>query len=95
MFAFVLPYVSRDFNDLFMVHAAILAVLFLISFFTLRRGPRTEEPSPGIRVMSMALTAPSDQFSRLRARVRSAQRTLGNNRSGELSALHVGLRSAV
>lgn len=55
MFAFVLPYASRDFNDLFMVHAAILAVLFLISFFTLRRGPRTEEPSPGIRVMSMAL----------------------------------------
>ena len=33
----VLPYVSRDFNDLFMIHAAILAVLFMISFFTLRQ----------------------------------------------------------
>src|SRR5215211_7413685 len=28
----VLPYASRDFNDLFMIHAAILAVLFMISF---------------------------------------------------------------
>src|SRR5215213_771018 len=26
----VLPYASRDFNDLFMIHAAILTVLFLI-----------------------------------------------------------------
>src|SRR4051812_43128382 len=31
--ALTLPYVSRDFNDLFMIHAAILAVLFMISFF--------------------------------------------------------------
>ena len=37
-----------------MIHAAILAVLFMISFFTLRRG-RAEERSPGIRVMSVAL----------------------------------------
>ena len=27
--ALVLPFVSRDFNDLFMIHAAILAVLFM------------------------------------------------------------------
>src|SRR5262249_45339193 len=33
----VLPYASRDFNDMFMVHAAILSVLFMISFFTLRK----------------------------------------------------------
>lgn len=51
----ILPYASRDFNDLFMVHAAILSALFMVSFFTLRRGPRQEEPSPGIRVMSAAL----------------------------------------
>ena len=48
----VLPYVSRDFNDLFMIHAAILAVLFMISLFTLRKG---EEGKLGIRVMSVAL----------------------------------------
>jgi diguanylate cyclase (GGDEF)-like protein len=51
----VLPYVSRDFNDLFMIHTAILAVLFMISFFTLRRGLHGQEASPGIRVMSVAL----------------------------------------
>src|SRR6185295_2056825 len=27
--SFALPYVSRDFNDLFMIHAAILSVLFM------------------------------------------------------------------
>ena len=47
-----LPYLSRDFNDLFMIHAAILAVLFMISFFTLRKG---EEAKFGIRVMLVAL----------------------------------------
>src|SRR5215211_1699091 len=51
----VLPYASRDFNDLFMIHAAILAVLFMISFFTLRQGQRGEEASTGIRVMLAAL----------------------------------------
>ena len=53
--SFILPYASRDFNDLFMVHAAILSALFLIAFVTLRRGLREEESSPGIRVMSVAL----------------------------------------
>ena len=53
--ALVLPHASTDFNDLFMIHSAILAVLFLVAFFTLRRGPRLEEPSQGIRVMSVAL----------------------------------------
>jgi diguanylate cyclase (GGDEF)-like protein len=51
----VLPYASADFNDLFMIHAAILSVLFMVSFLTLRRGRRPEEPSQGIRVMSAAL----------------------------------------
>ena len=62
MLALVLPYVSRDFNDQFMVHAAIMSGLFLISFVTLVRGPRTEEPGPGIRVMSMALLLLSISF---------------------------------
>jgi diguanylate cyclase (GGDEF)-like protein len=51
----ILPYASHDFNDLFMIHAAIMSALFMVAFFTLRRGPRPEEPSPGIRVMSAAL----------------------------------------
>jgi diguanylate cyclase (GGDEF)-like protein len=50
----VLPYASRDFNDLFMVHAAILAVLFMSSLFILRKGQR-EVTASGIRVMSVAL----------------------------------------
>jgi len=50
--AFVLPYVSSDFNDLFMIHAAILATLFMIAFFTLRK---SGEKSPGIQLMSVAL----------------------------------------
>jgi diguanylate cyclase (GGDEF)-like protein len=53
--ALLLPYLSRDFNDLFMIHAAIMSVLFVISFSTLYKRPRSEDPSPGIRVMSMAL----------------------------------------
>lgn len=53
--ALILPYASSDFNDLFMIHAAIMAALFLVSFFTLRRKRNSEEPSPGIRVMSTAL----------------------------------------
>jgi diguanylate cyclase (GGDEF)-like protein len=50
-----LPYASFDFNDVFMIHAPLMAVLFMISFFALRNGPHSEEPSPGIRVMSAAL----------------------------------------
>jgi diguanylate cyclase (GGDEF)-like protein len=53
--ALVLPYASRDFNDLFMVHAGILSVLFMVSYFTLRAGTRAEEKTPGIQVMSVAL----------------------------------------
>ena len=51
----VLPYASLDFNDLFMMHAAILSVLFMVSYFILRFGTRAEERTPGIRVMSVAL----------------------------------------
>jgi len=48
----VLPHASRDFNDLFMIHAAILASLFLVAFFSIRSQPN---PTPGIRLMSAAL----------------------------------------
>ena len=50
-----LPRASRDFNDLFMIHAVILAVLFLASYFTLRSAPHSVEARPGMRVMSTAL----------------------------------------
>ncbi len=53
--AALLPQMSLDFNDLFMVHATTIAALFATSFFTLRSGSRSAEPSPGIRVMSAAL----------------------------------------
>lgn len=49
----LLPFLSNDFNDLFMVHATIMAVMFATSFFTLRFG--VAGPSPGTSVMSVAL----------------------------------------
>jgi diguanylate cyclase len=49
----LLPFLSPDFNDLFMVHATIMALLFATSFFTLRFG--VAGPSPGTSVMSVAL----------------------------------------
>src|ERR1700752_34777 len=48
-----LPFLSSDFNDLFMVHAAIMAGLYAPSFLVIHW--RKIEPSPGIRVMSTAL----------------------------------------
>jgi diguanylate cyclase (GGDEF)-like protein len=51
----VLPFASHDFNDLFTIHAAILSVLFMGSYFTLRRGTRAQRKTPGIQVMSVAL----------------------------------------
>ena len=53
--ALVLPYLSRDFNDLFMIHAVVMAGLFSTAFVTLRKGFKSDEPSAGIRVMSTAL----------------------------------------
>jgi len=53
--ALVLPYASHDFNDLFMVHSAILASLFIAAFITLHRGCKGEARSAGVRVMLTAL----------------------------------------
>ena len=53
--ALVLPYLSRDFNDLFMIHAVVMAGLFSTAFITLRKGFKSDEPTAGIRVMSTAL----------------------------------------
>ncbi len=53
--ALVLPHASRDFNDLFMIHAVIVATLFATAFVTLRKGFKSDEHSAGLRVMSTAL----------------------------------------
>jgi diguanylate cyclase (GGDEF)-like protein len=54
LLAIVLPYVSSDFNDLFMFQAAILAGFFFASALTLWPALR-EHGSPGLRVMTTAL----------------------------------------
>jgi diguanylate cyclase len=51
----LLPRLSSDFNQLFMVHASIVAVLFATSLYILWSGMRSQEPSPGIQVMFAAL----------------------------------------
>jgi diguanylate cyclase (GGDEF)-like protein len=53
--ALVLPYVSRDFNDLFMIHAVIVAVLFFVAFLMLLGGFKRRERTQGVRVMLTAL----------------------------------------
>jgi diguanylate cyclase len=53
--ALVLPYASRDFNDLFMIHSALMAALFMTAFSTLRKAFKSEELSAGLRVMAAAL----------------------------------------
>ena len=53
--AVALPYASRDFNDLFMIHAVVVAALFMTALCTLRRGFKPDEPSAGVRVMATAL----------------------------------------
>lgn len=54
LMAMFLPYLFRDFNDLFMVHSVTMAALFALSFFTLRTSDRAGR-TPGVRVMSAAL----------------------------------------
>lgn len=53
--AAVLPYLSSDFNDLFMVQATVMAGLFAASFIALLPALRRSESTPGLRVMSAAL----------------------------------------
>jgi diguanylate cyclase (GGDEF)-like protein len=53
--ALALPWVSADFNDLFIVQAAVMAALFAVSFVALWPAWRYRETSPGLRIMSMAL----------------------------------------
>ena len=58
----VLPFLSNDFNNLFMVQAAILAALFAASFIVLLPAVKRENSSPGLRVMGAALILLSFDF---------------------------------
>ena len=53
--AIVLPYLSADFNDLFMVQATIVSGLFIASGLTLLPAFRQDHSSPGLRVMLVAV----------------------------------------
>src|SRR6266550_1710576 len=55
LLAALLPRLSPDFNDLFMVQAIIMAALFAASFMALVPAFNRRESSPGLRVMSAAL----------------------------------------
>ena len=50
-----LPFVSADFNDLFMIQATIVAFMFGASFIALRPAFSRHQSSPGLRVMLAAL----------------------------------------
>ena len=78
-----------------MIHSAILAVLFLVSFFTLRKGPRLEEPSPGIRVMSVALLLLAIGFLHYVPVFGARKGLLGITVPLRIFAVHVDFRSAV
>jgi diguanylate cyclase (GGDEF)-like protein len=54
LLALALPFLSLDFNDLFMVQASVMAGLFAASFLALRPARRLQS-SPGLRIMSAAL----------------------------------------
>jgi len=60
--AIVLPYLSADFNDLFMVQATLMAALFAGSFIALMPALRRRETTPGLRVMSASLILLSIDF---------------------------------
>lgn len=60
--ALLLPHASTDFNNLFMIHATILAGLFLTAFFALRPARKRASASPGTHVMSAALILLSIDF---------------------------------
>jgi diguanylate cyclase (GGDEF)-like protein len=53
--AILLPYFSRDFNDLFMVQATIMAGLFVVSGLNLWPAFREDHTRPGLRVMLVAV----------------------------------------
>src|SRR5881227_3076814 len=57
-----LPFLSNDFNNLFMVQATIMAGLFTASFIVMFPAIRRDKSSPGLRVMAAALILLSLDF---------------------------------
>src|SRR5260370_11349785 len=57
-----LPYLPADFNDLFTLQAAIMAVLFLTSFIVFRPALRRPEASHGFRLMCAAFCLLTSDF---------------------------------
>jgi diguanylate cyclase (GGDEF)-like protein len=55
LLAILLPYFSRDFNDLFMVQATIMSGLFVVSGFSIWPAFREDRTRPGLRVMLVAV----------------------------------------
>jgi diguanylate cyclase (GGDEF)-like protein len=55
LLAVALPQLSTDFNDLFMVQATVMAILFAGSFIALWPMLRQRETTPGLRIMTAAL----------------------------------------
>jgi len=53
--AAALPHLSDDFNNLFIVQASLMALLFAAALYTLGPARRRGHVSPGVRVMSAAL----------------------------------------
>jgi diguanylate cyclase (GGDEF)-like protein len=53
--AVVLPWLSTDFNRLFIVHTGIIGALFGWSFYSLQPARARGQSSPGLKVMSIAL----------------------------------------
>ncbi|MGA9998192.1 MAG: GGDEF domain-containing protein [Pyrinomonadaceae bacterium] len=61
--AALLPHLSDDFNNLFIVQASIMAALFATAFYALRHARRQGQSSPGLRVMMVALFLLALDFS--------------------------------
>src|SRR5258708_29002218 len=55
LLAIVLPRLSADFNDLFMVQASVMAALFAVSFIALWPALPARQTSPALRIMASAL----------------------------------------
>ena len=63
LLAALLPHLSSDFNNLFIVQASIMACLFAAAFYVLRPAQRQGQSSPGLRVMLIALFLLTLDFS--------------------------------
>ncbi|HET9529731.1 MAG TPA: GGDEF domain-containing protein [Blastocatellia bacterium] len=61
--AAALPHLSDDFDKIFILHTAILAVFFVWSFTSLQPARRRSKPGPGLRVISAALVLLSLDFA--------------------------------